>query len=205
MIGQASSISKQTASLARIGPNALIQTVQATRDLCGEATLHTMLSGCHQLNLLRELPEKMVDERLFASMVLSLAGATVPDTAREVLHRSGELTAEYLLEHRIPRFFQRILAILPRNLALAALLFAIRKHAWTFTGSGEFNYTLGRHPELTVTCGIQPGDVACAFYGGTFTRLLQTLIDKSTHLSIATTPLPEHTLCRYSITYTDAG
>lgn len=199
MVGENTLSEVQPETVARIGPNALIQTVQAIREQHDEATLLAILEVCGQENLRDESPEHMIDERLFADLVAALVRITGPEASREVLHRSGELTAGYLLENRIPGFFQQLLRVLPWRWALAALLLAIRQHAWTFTGSGRFAYHLGDRPILTVECPIEPGDVTCSFYSGTFTRLLQTLVDPRLQVSSTTSQLAEFTLCRYPL------
>lgn len=183
---------------AKIGPNALIQTARALRDYTDETTYHAVLKRCNLLELLHTEPAHMVDERLFANLVRALATLTGADDARVILHRSGQLTANYLLQHRIPQPFQSLLAVLPRQLALHALLFAISKHAWTFTGSGAFAYHVGHTTTLTVDCTIEPTEVTCAFYGGTFTKLLQTLIDHRLMINSSTAPHGERTRCTYT-------
>jgi divinyl protochlorophyllide a 8-vinyl-reductase len=192
-------IENNPATPSRIGPNALIQTVRATREISGEEQLRAVLQQCHQESLLQNEPEEMVDEQLFADLVMALDTVLGADTARTVLDRSGHFTAEYLLENRIPGMFQQLLRVLPDPLALRALLFAISQSAWTFTGSGKFDYHIGAPATLTVIHRIKPGDVACAFYGGTFNHLLHTLLDRRTQFKIATTDAQGVTHCRYVV------
>lgn len=185
---------------ARIGPNALIQTVRVLRESHSGDCVQAILRRSGQPWLLTETPETMVDEREFARLVRALSAELGVQDARGVLQQAGLYTADYLLAHRIPGFFQVILRALPPRPALRLLLGAIRQHAWTFIGSGTFDYDLADVPVLTVTCSIQPGEAACGFYAGTFLHLFQTLIHKQADLIIETEPLSEsQTLCRYTV------
>lgn len=161
----------------RIGPNALIQTVRALQEQYNEATLLAILQQSGQEYLLHRDPAGMVQEQEFAALVTALAAQLGVSAARAILHRSGQLTAAYLLHYRIPRPFQRLLKPLPQRLALKLLLWAISKNAWTFAGSGHFAYKVGKTSRLTVTSHIQPVAAACGFYGGTFEHLIHVLIN----------------------------
>lgn len=192
-----------TTRTAQIGPNALIQTVNAIRELADEHQLLTMLQRCQQENLLDAEPTSMVDERLFAELTQAVTDVLGVPMAQSVLQRSGERTAAYLLQHRIPGPFQRLLHLLPRRLALRTLLIAINQHAWTFTGSGQFTYQLDKRPLLTVISTIEPGPVAAAFYGGTFCHLLQTLVEPDLQLQVSTTAFQNNTICAYVVQYSN--
>lgn len=161
----------------RIGPNALIQTVRALREQLGNVQANQLLQQGGQGYLIDHQPTAMVDEKAFMDLVAALVSALGVAQTKQVLARSGQLTALYLLQHRIPQSFQRLLKLLPRHLALALLLFAISKHAWTFVGSGAFRYRLGRTTALTVHSSIQPVAAVHGFYGGTFEHLVHALID----------------------------
>lgn len=162
---------------AKIGPNSLTQTVRALRESYDEAQVAAILRPCGLEYLLHQTVTEMVDEESFAALVTVLADQLGPEQAQRVLHRSGQLTAGYLLQHRIPRPFQWLLKPLPHRLALKLLLAAISRHAWTFAGSGSFRYEVGQTPQLTVTTHIHPAEAVCGFYGGTFAHLIRVLID----------------------------
>lgn len=187
---------------AKIGPNALIQTVRAVREAYDEAVLLRILRQSGQTNLLDHEPAQMVAESEFAALVAALTDQLGAAAARRVLHRSGELTAAYLLQHRIPAPFQRLLKILPRNPALKLFLFAIGKHAWTFVGSGTFTYHVGTETRLQIVSGIQPAEVVSSFYGGTFEYLLRALIDPCTQVQPeSTAAAPQTAKCIYKVSY----
>ncbi len=163
---------------AKIGPNALIQTVNALRELYSEAQIAAMLALSGHVHLLEVSPEGMVDENEFDRLVDALAANLGVLEARRVLQRAGELTAFYLLEHRIPRPFQKLLRWLPRRMALRLLLVAMQQNAWTFIGSGTFTFDLsGKLPTIQIASNIRLMEAACGFFGGTFECLIQTLVD----------------------------
>lgn len=155
----------------------MIQTVRSLRELLGSAQANELLQQGGQGYLIDHQPSEMIDEKAFTELVATLVSALGVTQAQHVLTRSGQLTALYLLQNRIPQFFQALLKLLPRHIALALLLFVISKHAWTFAGSGAFHYQLGKVTRLTVTSNIHPVAAVYGFYGGTFEQLVQALID----------------------------
>jgi len=186
---------------ARIGPNALIQTVRALRDHYAEDNLYAILNTHDQTYLLEREPTEMVMEQEFSELVDSLCCHLDNNTAHNILKVSGQYTADYLLAHRIPGFFQKLLKILPKRLALRALLTAIGMHAWTFAGSGTFTYTVGQRSELVVTSPIQPGETVSGFYGGTFEHLIHTLIDSDAQIDMTLSHSSGTTRCTYTVLF----
>lgn len=189
------------ASEARIGPNALIQSVNALREQYTEAQIHTILRQCGQEDLLDTQPTTMVAEQAFADLVVALADQLGIAPARQILWRAGQLTAGYLLQHRIPRPFQWLLRPLPHRPALQLLLLAVGKHAWTFVGSGQFSYVVGQTPELTVLTRLYPGEAVCGFYGGTFDHLIHVLIAAQAQTKVTTSLDMGQTKCVYAIQF----
>jgi divinyl protochlorophyllide a 8-vinyl-reductase len=100
-----------------------------------------------------------------------------------VAHSAGLRTADYLLAHRIPKPVQALLKRLPATWAARLLLSAIRRHAWTFAGSGVFTARAGRPTVLTLRSnplckGVASAVPACDFYAATFERLFRTLVHR---------------------------
>ncbi|HMR68571.1 MAG TPA: bacteriochlorophyll 4-vinyl reductase [Anaerolineae bacterium] len=186
-------------SQPKIGPNALTQTVRALSEMCSEAQVAAILRQCGQEYLLHEPVTKMVDEQAFADLVATLTGQLGLAQAQHVLWRSGHLTAMYLLRHRIPRPFQWLLKPLPPRLGLRLLLAAISRHAWTFVGSGSFDYNVGRSSQLTVTTSIRPVEAVCRFYGGTFAHLIRVLINDRAQLETTVSSQEGQPCCIYTI------
>jgi divinyl protochlorophyllide a 8-vinyl-reductase len=168
--------------VGKIGPNAIIQTVQAMKEIIGVHRAEELLVRAGRDDLLIRLPDEMIDEAEFQMLAHALFEQLGESQALRILRRSGQLTARYLLRHRIPQPAQRMLRLAPQPIALWLLLSAINKHAWTFVGSGEFRYTLGRSPMITITrciacAGIRSETPICSFYTGCFEHLFRTLID----------------------------
>ncbi len=186
---------------ARIGPNALIQTVRALQEICGRAEATAILERGQQAHLIDYTPTDMVPEADFQALVLLLTTHLGVEQATHVLRLSGQYTAHYLLHHRIPRPFQQLLKVLPRRLALALLLFAIRKNAWTFVGSGTFTYRVGQETQLTIVSGIHSNGAVCGFYGGTFATLIQQIIDAQARVQATRSQGGEDSRCEYVVLF----
>lgn len=164
-------------AVARIGPNALIQTARALGELHPTLVVQT-LHDAKLDGLLAAPPVHMVPEGEVAALVRALTVNLGPEAASRVLGWAGGYTADYLLAHRIPRPFQRVLAGVPRRVALRLLLLAVGAHAWTFAGSGAFTYDLRRAaPVLVVDSQIGPANVVRTYYSETFARLVRVMID----------------------------
>lgn len=166
-----------------IGPNALIQTANALLELEPGAA-RGVLAAAGEAEVPAHPPEEMVDERRFTALVHAVVEALGEERAARVMTRSGALTADYLLAHRIPPSFRWMVGRLPRDLGLRVLLGAISSHAWTFAGSGRFRYALhgAGVVELEIedcpACrGLTARAPACGFYAGTFERLFREIID----------------------------
>ncbi len=167
----------------RIGPNAIIQTVQALRELYGAAGAAEVLAGIGKPNLRDARPASMIDERDFAELYHDLLGALGRAATNRVMARAGALTSQYVMRKRIPRPVHWLLRALPRRLGMRLLLNAISRHAWTFAGSGRFSYQMGRAPVLALDNCLTARDLAadapaCAFYQAAFQGFLATLIDR---------------------------
>lgn len=165
----------------RIGPNALTRMAEALVEQHGDALMFMIFVQAGLEHHLREMPTKMVHEgdviRLHAA-VRAVLGA---DGARVASRRAGVLTANYLLANRIPRFAQIVLKLLPASFAAPPLLAAIRRHSWTFAGSGRFTATSGATLRMEIVCcpicrGAKSDDPICDYYTATFEHLFRALI-----------------------------
>jgi divinyl protochlorophyllide a 8-vinyl-reductase len=188
---------------ARIGPNAIIQTVHVLRDQYGTSEADALLERGGQAHLLHELPTTMVDEDEFHTLARALLEQIGPEQTAQVLYESGQRTADYLLAHRIPRPFQRLvkMPLLPRRVGLYLLLWAISKHAWTFVGSGAFRFAVTNRPTIRVTVTHPSVMPVARFYGGTFAHLVYMLIDRQAIVQIDTSQPPSGGIeCVYTLT-----
>ena len=167
----------------KIGPNSIIQTIAALREAYGPVESSAILVRGGSADLLDRMPTAMVDEREFHSLARLLVDQIGDEHAGHILKRAGQLTAEYLLQNRIPRPIQLLLRALPPWLGLRLLLPAINKNAWTFAGSGAFEYTSSGKPYVSIanrrlSDAPELAAAVCSYYKGTFEHLLRTLVDR---------------------------
>ncbi len=185
---------------AKIGPNSIIQTVAALEAMFGGKEAEAILTRAGQGHWIGNLPSEMTDESKFHALARALLKEIGEQKTATILEDSGRRTAAYLLRVRIPGFFQKILKPLPPGPAFRLLLFAISKNAWTFAGSGEFRYTSGKQPVISVkvTCPSQP--VVGNFYLGTFEALLEALVNPKTTIKASIRKESGAILCTYTCT-----
>jgi divinyl protochlorophyllide a 8-vinyl-reductase len=170
---------------ARIGPNAIVQLAQALRALHGEARGAQLFRAAGLTHYWTEPPQQMVDEAEVLRLHRALRAEFSPAEAAQLAREAGRRTGDYLLAHRIPRAAQVVLKRLPAPLASRLLLAAIRKHAWTFAGSGVFSAQAGRPTRFRIaSCPLCRDTTApaplCDFYAACFERLFRELVDSRT-------------------------
>ncbi len=166
----------------RIGPNAIIRTIDALRERLGEPETEALLEAAGLSAYFHAPPEAMVPEREVTELFCTLYQRLGEAEAKTVARDAGRRTADYLLANRIPRFAQLVLRALPAKLAARGLLAAIGKNTWTFAGSGSVRLEPTRPARVTIAnCPIcrdvRSEQTACDFYAGTFERLFQELVD----------------------------
>jgi divinyl protochlorophyllide a 8-vinyl-reductase len=172
-----------SAAPARIGPNAILQGIEALRTVVGDEACAALLQRAGLDHHRLQPPAQMVDEADVVRLHQALRAELGLALARRVAWQAGTLTGNYLLAHRIPPLARRWLPRLPRALARRALCMAIGRHAWTFCGSGEFSVLPGRVLRLQIQgCaaarGAQASEPVCDFYAATFERLFRVLVDE---------------------------
>ena len=168
---------------ARIGPNAVIQVAAALANRLGAGYARELMVAAGLGAYVQLPPQKMIDEREVIRLHTLLRERLQPSTASEVVRAAGLATGDYLLAHRIPRLAQWVLRALPAPLAGPLLLGAIRRHAWTFCGSGHFHARAGRPIMISIeNCPICRGANAarpqCEYYAATFSRLFTRLVHR---------------------------
>ncbi len=188
---------------AKIGPNSIIRTVEALQESYGSPQAQAMLQQGGLPDLADNLPSSMVAEEEFLRLIAVLLSQVGSEQTKRLLRRSGQLTAFYLLQHRIPHAFQKLLKVLPPGVALTLLLVAISKSAWTFVGSGAFSFTGGAKAVIVIANRTPnpmiPTEI-CSFYAGTFEQIFQVLIDPQTTVQKAE-QAPRDIRCAYHIHY----
>lgn len=179
---------------SRIGPNAIIRLQQALLHSVGAERARNIFEQAGQGRHLAQPPEHMVAETDVTLLYTSLPAQLGPGLAAEVSGRAGWLTGDYLLANRIPALVQTLLHWLPAPLAARVLIAAIRKHAWTFVGSGHFDVswtpataglTGNRRARLMLRierCPICRGSAqaapACSYYAAAFESLFVALVHR---------------------------
>lgn len=162
--------------VALIGPNAVLQTVAAMEARLGRAETRAILDDAQ----IAALPsgEAMIPEvqalRLHRWLALheSIGSFVIAEDA-------GARTADYIIDHRIPRPAVWLLRHLPAAVAAPLLMAAIRKHAWTFIGAGEFvaegawRFTIDRSK---ANDPVLPPESLFHWYAAVFTRLYRRLV-----------------------------
>lgn len=166
------------AAVARIGPNAVIQTLRALRERESPEVARLVPV---RAELPEAWPEGMIPEAWFVRLVEALRATLPAERAEAVLRQSGAYTADYVGRHRIPALFRALLRLLPARLGIPLLLTAFRRHAWTFAGSGRFQAE-GAFPGTIVmqgcpTCRAEAAAPAAghagAYYEAAFEGLLR--------------------------------
>ena len=189
---------------ARIGPNAVIQVAAALANRLGAGVSREMMRAAGLGAYVKAPPQTMIDEREVIALHSLLRERLHPATAGEVVRAAGLATGDYLLAHRIPRLAQWVLRGLPAPLAAPLLLGAIRRHAWTFAGSGEFHARSGRPIVITIgNCPICRGANAarpqCDYYAATFTRLFRKLVHRNARVRETACHAAGAEHCRFEI------
>lgn len=167
--------------VGRIGPNAIIQTVTALREHKGVAEADRLLGEWGLGQLVTALPSDMVEEGEVTTLCARVIGGLGQQAGLAVMERSGELTAQYLLAHRIPPIARLLLPWLPDRLALKTLFRAIEGHSWTFAGTGRFSTDLSTPAFSIQHCPVcrdlvGAGGAMCGYYRATFERLIRRLV-----------------------------
>ena len=193
-----------SAVAGRIGPNAIIRVAEALPGYVGTDVTHGLFESAGLAGYLLAPPQQMVDEtevaRLHAALHRALGGGLAGQVARD----AGRRTADYLLAHRIPKPVQVLLKWLPAPLAVRVLLSAIRRHAWTFAGSGEFTARAGRPVQLQIRGNPMCRDLrsdtpACDFYAATFERLFRVLVHPASSVIETACEACGDDACRFEI------
>lgn len=187
----------------RIGPNAIIQTITALRELRGIEEADRLLDAWGHGDLRRELPSGMVDERAVGRLCASVVKELGDADGRAVLDCAGAKTGAYLLRNRIPVAAKFLLPWLPDRLALKILFAAISRHAWTFAGTGHFSADLKLPGFEIAGCPIcrdlRCEAPVCAFYRSTFETLLRALIHPRVTVTESECSAVKGPRCRFTI------
>jgi len=192
------------AHAGRIGPNAIIRVAEALQHQLGASITAELFALAGLSPYLAAPPQQMVDEGEARRLHMVLRSELGPRVAAEVSREAGVATAEYLLAHRIPKPVQAVLRMLPAAMACRVLLAAIRRHAWTFAGSGTFEAAAGQPTLLTIRdnplCRGQASEVpVCDYYAATFEHLFRQLVHRATRCTELSCEARGDDACRFEL------
>lgn len=162
-------------SEARVGPNAILQTVAALEAEGGAALARRVLTHAGCARYLDAPPAGMIPEAEAAAVLRALPACLGPDLARRMARDAGRRTGLYILQNRIPAPARAVLRALPTRLAAPLLLRAMAAHSWTFAGSGRVRTAAGVPARLEIAGNplAMPGcDWHCAVLETLFQRLV---------------------------------
>ncbi len=204
--GEAAGAHCSAAAVARIGPNALIQTAAALREVYGARHAAALFEAAGLTHRLAVLPEAMVPEAEVIRLHVCLRTALGPQQTRAVTREAGRRTADYLLANRIPRPAQALLKLLPARASAGLLMRAVGRHAWTFAGSGSFRYRNGRPTRLEIAdcplCReIRSAAPVCDYYAATFERLFRVLVARDAYAVETACQAAGAAACRFELRY----
>lgn len=191
-VDSTTAVTEGASRVGLVGPNAIIQTVAALREIEGRQTCSSILQGAGLGDYLVVAPSEMVSEREVARLFDALCRTLPPDASAAVLGAAGRNTADYILAHRIPMLAQRLIGLMPPVLGARVLMAAISKHAWTFAGSGTVTCDLWQNLSIGIACNslATPG---CPWHVAVFARLFEVLVSPSAridHLSCCARGVP---------------
>jgi divinyl protochlorophyllide a 8-vinyl-reductase len=172
----------------RIGPNAINQVATALRQQMGALRTRQIFMRAGLLHRLDRPPRHMVDECEVIDLHRALRDTLGVSQAQSVAEEAGYATARYLLARRIPRPVRWLLRCLPARPSAIILLVAIRRHAWTFAGSGRFGVEPGYPVVLTLQdnpmCrGLSAETPSCVYYAATFEHLFRVLVHRAARVT----------------------
>jgi divinyl protochlorophyllide a 8-vinyl-reductase len=193
---------------AKIGPNAVIQLVAAIREAGLDRQLAPIFASCDATHWLYHPPGTMLDARRVGRLFRAVRAALPPLRSAALMEDAGRRTADYLLAARIPGPVQLILKILPARIAATILVYAIRRHAWTFAGNGRFTAKAGsptvceivQNPLCAGETSIHP---ICNWHVAVFQRLFEVLVSPSTRVEETECEAKGNDHCRFVIDWRD--
>ena len=182
-----------------VGPNAVIQLAAALRaapEAADAAERVFVRAGFPRF--LRSPPGEMIDETIPARLFDALWRELPPSQAALIARDAGHRTGAYVLANRIPTAARLVLRALPPRLASPLLLKAIRKHAWTFAGSGTCSVAVGRPAIITIEHNplAMPG---CVWHVGVFECLFRALVSRRAVVRHAEVRIDGAPVCRFEI------
>jgi divinyl protochlorophyllide a 8-vinyl-reductase len=180
-----------------VGPNAILQSAEALRAEGGVPLMREVFARAGLDHMVRHPPETMVAEGDAAALHRAIRDTLDPDRAETVAREAGRLTGDYILAHRIPPRAQAALRALPAGLAGRMLLIAIKRHAWTFAGSGKVSITA--FPMTLAITGNPLAAPGCPWHCAVLQTLFRRLVEVETEVRVTTCDASGDRDCRFHI------
>ena len=195
---------------AVIGPNAVTRLSAALARAGLGAAARDIYTKAGAREWLDQAPSVMVDEIRVARIHQGVREALPPEQARAILVEAGMATADYLLANRIPAPFKSFVAWTPRRLGLWLFLAAIRRHAWTFVGTGRFTASIGAPTILEIRgnpfcAGEHRAAPVCDWHAAVFERLFGELIRPSARVQEVACEARGDECCRFTLKWSPSG
>ncbi len=173
-----------------VGPNAVTRMAAALIALDSKAGAMVVFQDAGIERYLETPPTEPVAELDVTRLMQATLDRLGLQRARTVGWIAGHLTAEYLLEHRIPKLAQQLMHIMPARLASHLLCVLMRRHAWTFAGSGQVTFAAGESTRIVIKgcpicSGMATAGPVCTYYAASFEKLFNTLVH--THAKVIET------------------
>ncbi len=194
------------ARAGKIGPNAVIQLVEALRAAGLEQAMAPVFAAVGATAWLAAPPAAMVDAAKVGRLHHAVRASLPLAASASVMADAGLRTADYLLAARIPGAVQWLLKRLPARLAARLLVAAIRAHAWTFAGSGRFSAAAGSPTRLELTdnplcAGEHARAPVCRWHAAVFERLFQVLVSPRAQAIETSCAACGDACCRFVLTW----
>lgn len=162
---------------ARIGPNAILQTI-AVLDHCeGRATRDRVMA---RADVAVPPPDSGMLPEADCRAVHEAVRSELGDRAEGLLRLAGLATGDYILANRIPGPARTLIRALPGYIGAWILAKAIAKHSWTFAGSGKFRIVsylpLVFELENNPLAPVFSNHPACTWHVAVFERLFARLV-----------------------------
>lgn len=183
-----------------VGPNAILQSIEALRALCGQDAAEHVFEAAGLRGLLEHPPQDMVPASEAARLHAAIAREFPPGLGLEIARESGRRTGEYILAHRIPRLSQWVLRALPVRLSGPMLLRAICHHSWTFAG----NAVVSCQPSDPMELAIHNNPLAvtgCPWHCAVFETLFRRLVSPGTVVEHPACCAQGGHMCRFLFDY----
>lgn len=166
---------------ARVGPNAILQTIEALTEVGGTDLARRVFAAAGVMPLLKDPPREMVPEECAAVLHRTIAAQLPPEDAVRIAVDAGRRTGRYILQNRIPSVARAVLKRLPARFSGPMLLRAIERHAWTFAGSAEVSAQSGA--PLIFTIQNNPLSIPeCPWHCAVFETLFRELVSLDTRV-----------------------